>query len=107
MSFPLQVLFWVFSVFMSLFNSIKFPFLQRLRSDYPYNNLKGKLCSGYGIHASRLNEKDQSLNLQLVAMVVIYLVQLVYFSYSVKRLLRKFTSKASGKTVFNSKLRYS
>ena len=101
----IQVLFWIHNIFMILANTAPFPFLQRLKPDYPYNNLKGKLCSGYGLNSSRVTDRDQSMHFTLVIYVIIYLAQLSFFSFKTSRFLKKISQNGSG-SALNKKFRY-
>ena len=100
----MQVLFWLHNITWTVLQSIKYPFLQRLREGYPFNSLMGKLCSGYGIHSSRLNVKDNALNLHFFIHLVVYLFIITYCFIKIKVFLRKISPKGSG-TPFNGKFR--
>ena len=90
---------------MTLANNVPFPFMQRLKPNYPFNNLKGKLCSGVGLDSSRVTDKENSLHLMLVGFVSIYLVQICFYSFKTKRFFNKMCKKGSG-ACFNKSFRY-
>ena len=97
------MLFWIYNIFMILFSGANYPF--SFKPNYPFNNLKGKICSGYGIHQSRVTDKEMSCHMIMIVGALIYTITLWYFSGKTSRFLKKISPKGSG-AKFNGNFRY-
>ena len=89
---------------MIVFSSANYPFSFMVSEGYPFNNLRGRICSGNGIHQSRVTDKEKSAHMLLFFGAAGYIIQICYISVKTSRLLKKFTPKGSG-AMFNGKFR--
>ena len=89
---------------MFIWSVVNYPFSFKLKPGYPFNNLRGHLCSGLGIHSSKIMEKEMSGHLALLFGVVLYKINIYYLTLKTKRFLKEFTSKGSGAKI-NSRFR--
>ena len=90
---------------MGLITFINFPLGQRLKPDYPFNNLMGKICSGNGVHKSNISPKDESLHLMLPATLLIYIFFTWYLNRKTERYMTSISPKGSG-ALLNKQHRY-
>ena len=95
----LQVLFWLQSIFMFINSIVNYPFSFKFLPEYPFNNLRGHLCSGLGIHSSKTMEKEMTGHLALLFGVPLYKFSIYYFTFKIKRFIKQFTSKGSGASI--------
>ena len=100
-----QVLFWIFNIFIGALGCINFPFMSKLKPGYPFNNLKGKVCSGNGIHSSLLINRENSLHLTVIVLCICYITFGIFFKLKTAKVFKKFSPGGSGR-VFNSKYRF-
>ena len=81
-----------------------YPISFMLRPDYPFNHLKGHVCSGHGIHHSQATEKEKAAFLALLSGALLYIFSLVYWSATTSRFLKGFSPKGTG-AMMNGKFR--
>ena len=89
---------------MFIYGVLNYPFSFKLKPGYPFNNLRGHLCSGHGIHSSKTMEKEMTGHLALLFGVTLYKINIYYLTFKAKRFLKQFTSKGSGASI-NSRFR--
>ena len=99
-----QVLFWTHNICMLVFATANYPISFKLLPEYPFNNLKGLVCAGYGIHRSKTTDKEMTCHMTLFFGAVIYRIQIYYISGKTTRFLKKFSPKGSG-AMFNGQFR--
>ena len=95
----LQILFWLQGIFMFIWSIVNYPFSFKFLPEYPFNNLRGHLCSGLGIHSSKTMEKEMTGHLALLFGVPLYRFNIFYLTFKTKRFIKKFTSKGSGASI--------
>ena len=78
--------------------------MSKLKPGYPFNNLKGKVCSGNGIHSSLLTNKENSLHVVVVVLCIGYVTFGIFFKLKVAKVFKRLSPGGSGR-VFNSKYR--
>ena len=101
----LKILFWIHNIFMVIFSGANYPFSFKLMPNYPFNNLKGHICSGNGIHLSNVTEKEITAHMMLFFGALIYTIQICYISGKTSRFLKNVSPKGSG-VKFNGHFRY-
>ena len=100
----LQALFWIHNIFVTLSTVSNFPFTLKLKPGFPFNNMMGKICSGSGVHHSKLTQKQESLHIMLLAVALIYFTSICYISLKTSRFISKISPKGSG-ALFNKNYR--
>ena len=58
---------------MVFFFSMNAPLSWKLKPHYPFNNLKGKICSGSGIHSSSITIRENALHIYSTFICIIYI----------------------------------
>ena len=90
-----QTLFWIHNIFMIIFTSANFPFSFKLLADYPFNSIKGHVCSGYGIHHSRATNKEMTGHMSFFIGAVLYRINIYYMNIKTNQFLKDFSPKGS------------
>ena len=98
------MLFWVDIIFMVVYGTGNYPFSFKLLPDYPFNNLRGHVCSGYGIQRSTTKDKEMMSHMTHFFGAVIYRIQIYWLSGKTSRFLKKLSPKGSG-AMFNGRFR--
>ena len=93
--FP-QILFWIHNILMIIFTSANFPFSFKLLANYPFNSIKGRVCSGYGIHHSLATNKEMSGHMSFFFGAVLYRINIYYMNIKTNQLLKDFSEKEVG-----------
>ena len=81
---------------MFIYSIFQYPFSYKFLPEYPFNHLRGYLCSGLGIHNSKIMGKKMTGHLVVLYGVTLYRFSIYYSTFKIKRFIRKFTSKVSG-----------
>ena len=100
-----QILFWIHNIFMIIFTSANFPFSFKLLANYPFNSIKGRVCSGYGIHHSQATHKEMSGHMSFFFGAVLYRIHIYYMNIKTNQFLKDFSPKGSG-AMLNGRFRY-
>ena len=80
---------------MVVFSSANYPLSFMVSEGYPFNHLRGRICSGNGIHQSRVTDKEMSAHMILFFGAGVYIIQICYISVKTSRLLKKLTPNGS------------
>ena len=100
-----QILFWIYNFFMVIFLYASYPVQFIFSPNYPYNHLKGRICSGYGIHRSNITEKEFSAHVQHIIVAFIYIINILWISGMTSRFLNKVSPNETG-AAFNGNYRF-
>ena len=99
-----QMLFWIQNIFMVVYATGNYPFSFKLLPDYPFNNLKGHVCAGVGIHRSTTTDREMTCHMTHFFGAVVYRIQIYWLSGKTSRFLKRLSPKGSG-AMFNGKFR--